>query len=186
MTRLTIIGAVVGAIVALLIITVAAAYFGALSRGNQMEQTIDASYVENQNMRSTYSSMIAEAAQIPAMQRDDLTKVVQAALEARYGDEGSQAMFQFITEQNPQIDSKVYTKIQDIIQSGRTDFKRSQDQRIDRCRVYKTALGAPWDGFWLRLAGFPRFELEQKCRVVVTSDTQRIFESGTDEVLKLR
>lgn len=180
------IAAVFGALLVVGGIIIASAIFGAMSSGNRMENTILASYDENRNQLSTYTSMVAEAAQVPAMQRDDLAKVVTAALEGRYGQDGSKAVFQMIQEQNPNIDSSVYTKLQQIIQAGRTDFKMSQDQRIDRCRTYKTEIGSPWNGFWLRLVGYPKIDLKDKCEVVVLGSVNQIFETKTDQIIQLR
>ena len=67
--------------------------------------------LEKNNGNRSLQEICAEAAQIPAMQRDDLIDVVESALSARYGEDGSQAMFQFIQEQNPNIDDQIKRRI---------------------------------------------------------------------------
>lgn len=172
-------------VVGLILGVVLTSYISAYNAGNQMEKGIVAAYDNNRNILSQYTAKIGEAAQIPEMQRDDLTKVVEAALSARYGSDGSKAMFQMITEQNPNIDSSVYTKLQKIIEAGRNDFQFAQSQLIDKKRVYETQLGSFWRGFWLKIAGYPKIDLN-KYSIVTLEKVERIFDTKKDEVIKLR
>jgi len=174
-------GIVVGGIAAIGITS----YISAYNTGNRLERTIEATFTDNQNVLAQYSNRIAEAAQIPAMQRDDLTAVVTAALEARFGDEGSQAMFQFIQEQNPNIDSTVYVELQRIINAGREDFRVAQTRLIDQKRVYETALGSFWQGTWLNIAGYPQTDLSEFL-IVTNSRTNEAFSTGQEEAIELR
>lgn len=160
-------------------------YFSAYNTGNRLENAITATYENNINILSQYGNKIAEAAQIPDMQRDDLTAVVTAALTARYGDDGAKAMFQMITEANPTIDSSVYTNLQQIIEAGRNDFQLAQTKLIDQKRVYNTALGSLWGGTWMSMAGYPKIDLEDYS-IVVTSDAQESFDTGINNAIQLR
>jgi hypothetical protein len=163
----------------------AVSYISAYNTGNRLEQNIKAAYDQNKNVLSQYSNKVAEAAQIPAMQRDDLTKVVEAALKSRYGADGSRAMFQWIQEQNPNINSEVYTKLQQIIEAGRNDFQQSQTEFIDKKRVYETQLGYLWRGFWLRTAGYPKIDLNAY-KIVTDDKTEEAFKTGKQTPIKLR
>lgn len=160
-------------------------YISAYNTGNRLERTIEATFTDNQNVLAQYSNRIGEAAQIPAMQRDDLAEVVERALDARYGEEGSQAMFQWIQEQNPQIDSTVYIELQRIINAGREDFRVAQTRLIDQKRVYETALGSFWQGTWLKIAGYPQTDLDQFV-IVTNARTDEAFSTGQEEAIQLR
>ena len=176
--------AVIAVIVGIVVIGFAS-YVSAHNSGNRLEQTIKATYEDNQNVLAQYSNKIAEAAQIPAMQRDDLKEVVTAALGSRYGEEGSKAMFQFIQEQNPQIDSSVYTQLQRMVEAGRDDFKNSQTRLIDQKRVYETKLGTFWGGMWMRIAGYPKIDLDDY-KIVINDRTEKAFETGKEEAIQIR
>ena len=176
---------IVTAGVVLLVITLSSSFINAYNLGNRLEKQIAATWKDNQNVLAQYSNKVAEAAQIPAMQRDDLAKVVVAALDARYGEQGSQAMFQWIQEQNPQIDSTVYVQLQRIIEAGRQDFANAQTKLIDQKRVYETALGNFWTGFMLSIAGYPKVNLDE-FNIVLNSRTIDSFQSGVEEPLKIR
>jgi hypothetical protein len=174
-----------GVIVTGIVAMGAVSYVSAYNTGNRLETTIKATYEDNQNVLAQYSNRIAEAAQVPAMQRDDLKEVVTAALDARYGEEGSQAMFQFIQEQNPTIDSTVYVELQRIIVAGRQDFQNAQTRLIDQKRVYETALGSFWQGTWMGIAGYPRVDLAEY-NIVTNARTEEVFSTGQEEAIELR
>ena len=160
-------------------------YISAYNAGNRLEANIRATYSDNQNILAQYSNAVAEAAQVPGMMRDDLSKVVRDALEARYGENGARAVFQSIQEQNPQVDGALYVKIQQIIQGGRKDFENGQRKLLDQKRVYETALGSLWQGTWMRVAGYPKIDLSQY-DIVTNARTDAAFETKTEEAIQLR
>jgi len=153
--------------------------------GNRAEQTIVAEHKNLKNILGQYSLKISEAAQIPKMQSDDLVKIFTRTLPARYGKDGSQAAFQWIQEQNPALDQTSYTKIQQLIEAGRNKFENSQTKFIDTKRVYKTALGYFWKGLWLKIAGYPKINLDDYT-IVTSQYAEDSFETGIDKGLKLR
>lgn len=173
-------------IIVALVGLVAASYISAYNTGNRMEQAIKATHENNKNVLSQYGQKVLEAAQVPEMMRDDLIAVVKAAVEGRYGEKGSQATFQWIQEQNPTVDPGLYQKVQQIIESGRTEFQNSQTRLIDQKRAYETALGSFWQGMWMGIAGYPKIDLEVY-KIVTTGRAESAFESGREDApLKLR
>lgn len=165
----------IGVIVVVLVMS----YVSAFNTGNALEKGIKATYENNKNVLATYGQKVLEVTQVPEMMRDDIVKVTQAAISGRYGAEGSKAVFQAITEQNPQVDPAVYRKIQQVIEGGRTEFQNSQTRLIDQKRVYETALGTFWGGMWLRIAGYPKVNLSDY-KVISTDRAEKVFEAGKE------
>ena len=161
-------------------------YIGAVNYGAKAEQQIKAIHENNRNVLSQYVQKVKEAAQVPDMARDDLEKVVKTAISGRYGNTGSQAMMQWIKEQNPTVDGKIYIKIQQIIESGRDDFKNNQTRLVDVKRSYETNLNYFWRGMWLRIAGYPKINLNDYS--IITNDyTEEAFKNGKESgPIKLR
>ena len=153
--------------------------------GNRAEKTITAEYENLQNVLGQYSLRIAEAAQIPSMQTDDLARLFTGALEARYGEGGSDAAFQWLQEQNPNLDQSTYLKVQTMIEAGRNKFENHQTKFIDTKRAYETNLGYLWKGTWLSIAGYPKIELDDY-QIVKSQHAVDTFESGIDQGLQLR
>lgn len=180
-TVLLIVGIFGGALVG----TSAISYISAYNTGNRLERAIVATDENNRNILAQYGNRVAEATQVPALQRDDLTAVVTAALEGRYGENGSRAVFQFIQEQNPQIDSTVYVQLQRMIEAGRIEFASAQTKLVDQKRVYETALGSFWQGTWMGIAGYPKIDLTEY-QIVSTGRANSAFEAGIEEPMQLR
>jgi hypothetical protein len=179
---------VVGTVVsvfALVVIVGVMSYISEYNSGNRFEQQIKAEYENNQNILGQYTLKVGEAAQIPMMYRDDLKDIITSALSARYGESGSQAMFQWIREQNPKVDATVYTKIQQIIEGGRDQFQNAQTRLIDVKRSYETNLGYFWSGMWMRIAGYPKITLSDY-NIVVASDTKEVFKRGAQAPITIR
>lgn len=175
-------------LVALIVITLipVMSYITYNALGVNQETAIKAQFSQNKNLRSSYIKKIKEAAQITEMQTQDLSKIIESALTARYGDEGSKALFQAIQEQNPTLDQSTYIKLQNIIAAGRDELAVSQALLIDKKAAYERSLQYVWSGLWLKLAGFPKIALDDY-RVVTDSNTEEVFTTGTDDsTIKLR
>lgn len=162
-----------------------ATYVSYHNMGVRMEQSLGAVWEENKVVLNSYTSKVQEVAQVPDMFRDDLEKVIEKTFEGRYGQDGSKAVFQFIQEQNMSLDPQLYRSIQQVMESGRNEFKTTQTSLIDVKRAYETQLNSFWSGLWLGLAGFPKVDLS-KYQIIVLDEVDTKFNTGKDEVIKLR
>lgn len=79
------------------------------------EKGVQAQYEQNKNNYDNMWKKFKEVSQVPGMYTEDLKKVYDSAIQGRYGDQGSQAMFQWLKEHNPDFDSAMYTKIQQVV-----------------------------------------------------------------------
>lgn len=183
--KISAVGAVILTVGVLVVAVLGGSYISAYNEGNRMEQDITATYANNQNILSNYTEKVLEASQVTDMMRDDMVKVVKAALESRYGDAGSKAVFQAVQEHNPQVSERLYSQLQDIIKAGRDEFQDNQTRLIDQKRAYNQALGSFWQGAWLKTAGYPRIKLDDY-KVVLSDKTRQTFQTGTDSPIQLR
>lgn len=171
--------AIVFGLIFLVVGTAIISYVSAANNGNRFERGLEATKMNNENIYAQYGQKVAEAAQVPAMYRDDLQKLVTAAIQGRYGADGSKAVFQAIQEQNPTLDPKLYQTLQQIIVAGRNEFQTAQTRLVDQKRVYETQLGYVWSGFWLRLAGYPKINLAD-FKPVTTDAAAEVFKTGKE------
>jgi hypothetical protein len=168
-----------------LVLVLVGSYITNYNYGNRTEKLIQATWTDNRNVLSQYSARIMEMAQVPDMYKNDIVEIYEGAMTGRYGEDGSQAMFQFLQEQNPQIDASLYTSIQQSMEAGRNKFENSQTKLIDQKRSYETKLGAFYSGIWLRIAGYPKIDLDA-ITIVMSDYANDAFESGVDNGLKLQ
>lgn len=167
------------AVVLLVIAIVFNSYVSAFNYGNQEEQNLQADQTNNRNILAQYGQKVQEVAQVPSMYTADLVKVTTAAIQGRYGKNGSKATFQWLKEQNPKLDPKLYQQVQQVIEAGRDDFQNGQTRLIDEKRQYQTALGSFWRGTFLRMAGYPKVNLAS-FDIVSTDRANDAFKSGKE------
>lgn len=141
---------------------------------------------DSQNVLSAYTNKIRDMAQIPDMYRDDLSKVIEATFNGRYGADGSKAVFSMIKESNMSLDPSMYTNIQMAMEAGRNEFKQSQTKKLDACAGYRNQLNYAMSGMVSRIVGFPKIDIDKTCQVVLDKETNTAFETGETSAIKLR
>ena len=117
---------VVLAVVAAIIGLGVASYVSAHNTGVKLENKIEAVWEDNENILAQAGLKVSESAQVADKYKDGLKDVLREAMGGRYGDNGSQAVFQWIQEQNPSVDASVYKQIQQVIEASRNEFKNGQ------------------------------------------------------------
>lgn len=163
-------------------------YVSAVNSGAQMEATIEQLDRNSENRLSAYVTKIKTMAQVPDKYIDGLTKVVRETFQGRYGAPGedrSGKLMNWITEQNLQVDSKIYLRLQDEISAGQEEFAIAQARKLEQCKMYKTALNFFWQGMFLKWAGYPKADLAKLCQVVSSTEAQSAFATGVQDTLKL-
>lgn len=150
-----------------------------------LEAAVKAQYDQNKNNYDNMWKSFREQSQVTTMYADDLKKLFDGAMEGRYGENGSQAVIQFIHEHNPQLAPEVYTQLQRSIAAGRASFMADQQQLIDKKRQYEVVLNsnrAAFVNMWFR---FPHVDLS-KYNIVTSDRTEDSFRRGRDEPVQLR
>lgn len=167
-------------IIAVLALLVVLVLRSANNTANGFETKVKYEHTNNKNVLSQGQQKILELAQVPGMARDDILKVAEGAIKGRYGAEGSRAVFQAITENNPNVDPALYVKLQQVIEATRDKFETSQTRLLDVKRSYEKALGDMPQGFVMKLLGYPRIPLDTY-NIVTTDRTERAFEKGRED-----
>jgi hypothetical protein len=149
--------------------------FGVKNSCVRQENGIEAQYKQNQNNLAGYTNKIMDMVQVPKMAKDHIKEVATAAIQGRYGKDGSKALFQAIAEQNPTVDSGLYRQLMEAMEAGRTSFAADQTSLLDKCRVYDTYAESAPQSFFVGMFGYPRYE-KSKCQPVITDQTAQDFE----------
>lgn len=110
----------------------------------QKEQKLVAQYQSNQNELSTYILQFKESMGVADAGSEKLNKILTDAISGRYdnnmqpGTGGS--MFSAITEAYPDLTATTasYAKVQDLVVSGRNQYRNAQNLLLDKVRDYET------------------------------------------------
>lgn len=159
-------------------------YVSAYNLGNRTENQLTAMLENNENIYANGTQKVIEIAQVPSMYAEQVSKVTREAIQGRYGQDGSKAVFQFLQEQNPQLDPAIFAKIQVVIEEFRNKFELAQRDMIDVKRMYNTQLGSLWTGFWLGVAGYPKVDMK-KFEIVTTERARQTFDTKRDQGINL-
>lgn len=190
---------VAGSAAALLLLFTLISYISFFNTANRLENSVKAQFQSNKNGYDSFWKKVTETAQVPDKYKEDFKEVLVADNASRYGKDGSGAVFQWLTERQVQFDSSQYKQLMTIIESGRNSFKQSQDDLLDKQRVYANHLGGFMGRMWAGFGGFPRAVggdlapardmdgdgvlsvLDYK--IVTSGKTEAAFQAGEDEAL---
>ncbi|MFA6604296.1 MAG: hypothetical protein WCT10_05715 [Patescibacteria group bacterium] len=172
----------IGAVFALLVVVFFGTALGYRSDCVRLEARIKTQYKQNQNNYDNMWKKFREMAQVPGQYVEDMKNIWGDTMRGRYGADGSKALFQFIKEQNPQLDASLYTKLQAAIEAGRNSFMAEQQQLLDIKREYEVVLQGNRALFVGWLFGFPKIDLDEY-DIVTSDETQDTFkDKKSDEV----
>lgn len=149
------------------------------------ENGIDAQYDSNKVALAGYANKIMDMVQVPKMAKDHIVEITKAAIQGRYGENGAQAVFQAVKEQNPTVDNGLYRTLMQSMEAGRNGFDADQKVLLDKCRVYKTYYQQFPNSLVAGFIGFPKFD-QTKCKPVTTEQTETDFRNKTTGPLKLQ
>jgi len=158
--------------------------FGVKNSCVSFEKGIEAQYEGNQANLAGYTNKIMDMVQVPKMAVGHIKEIAQAAIQGRYGEKGSQALFQAIQEQNPTVDSALYRSIMQAMEAGRNSFDADQKTQIDKCRVYDTYAESAPQSFFVGFFGYPKYD-KTKCKPVITEQAAQDFKTKRTGPLKL-
>lgn len=159
------IGAIVAGSVVVGLFVVALSLYGYVSslktEGVRLEQTMSATYADNQNQLSAYIVAFHEQLGLTRERTAAGDSVLRNAIQGRYGPDGFKAQgsfFSAIAEAYPDLQSIVggYDRVQQHVAAGRENFRNRQSILRDQIRSYETWMN---EGLIrpsiIRMLGFP-------------------------------
>lgn len=148
------------------------------------ESDISAQYKNNKIALAGYTNKIMDMVQVPKMAVQQIKDVATAAIQGRYGNKGSQALFQAIQEQNPSVDAGLYRQLMQAMEAGRNSFDADQKTLMDKCNVYEKYRTQEPQEMLVGFFGFPKFDKTQ-CTPVTTAQTEQDFKNKTTGPLQI-
>lgn len=136
-----------------------------------LQERIESKYLSNQsNYDSMWKSMV-ESAQITELQASQFKDIYTDLIANRNKD--TNLLFKSIHEQNPQIDTSVYTRLQENITDNRKVFDNNQKALLDMIREYNSYIRIHPITAWI----FHYDQLDKKDYITTSSDTMDAFQT---------
>jgi hypothetical protein len=175
----------VGAIVLAVVLGVVWA-IGLKNEFVRLESDIIASNQGRQANLSQYTLRIMEMVKVPKMQREDLTATIEAQIKARYGQDGSKAVFQVLKENNIAVTPELYTNIQKEISGGRKDYEQNEKRLTESKRIACNRIQTSPGDVVLRAFGYPTLHFGCKgdkddYPVIMSESSKDTFSTGVDK-----
>jgi hypothetical protein len=168
-------------VIGILVVGVGTLVMAGISHYNDFKVTenlIEATDKDLQNVHASVFNNIKSQGLSVEKYGDMVIQAINAAMSGRYGKSGSQAAFQWIQEQNPQIDSSTFKKLQDVIEAGYANFETKQRTKIDVIRTYKNKIGVFPGNIFAMVFGYPKIDLAKYDQVISTEETKNTWETG--------
>ncbi len=139
-----------------------------------LRNLITAKQVANTADQDNMWKTIKQVAQVTDAQKNAIMEVVVGYATARGGNKGSLATL--VHEAVPTIDSTAFVKLQNVVDSKRSEWTRSQKELIDFKREHDNIIDMQPSGLVCSLLGRHKIDI-----VVVTSaKTKEAFKTGED------
>lgn len=170
-------------IVAVLILTIVISAATILTHRNtivSLEERVNAQYTANQSNYDNMWKKFKEMTQVTDIQAEQIKDVYTDLIAGRYDDPN--VLFKMVQEQNPNLDTSVYTQLQREISAGRTQFDNNQKQIADIIREYNTYVRV----HFITSAIIGAKELDAGLFVVTSEQTQKAFQENKADVIDLR
>jgi hypothetical protein len=158
--------------------------FSFRSKAVNFEESIRAQYSQNQNNYDNMWKKFKEISQVTDKYSSDLKELYNNAMVGRYGDDGSKALFQWIQEQNPNLNPDTYLKLQSTIEAGRNSFESDQKQLVAKKEQYAKLIRSNSALVFNMVLGFPKIDLD-KYSIVTSDKTNEAFETKKDNEIEL-
>lgn len=145
-----------------------------------LEERVNAQYTTNQSNYDNMWKKFKEMTQVTDIQAEQIKEVYTDLIAGRYDDPN--VLFKMVQEQNPQLDTGVYTQLQREISAGRTQFDNNQKQISDIIREYNTYVRV----HFITTAIIGAKELDASRFIVTSEQTQKAFQEKQADVIDLR
>jgi hypothetical protein len=171
-------------IVALLLVGFAVAIPGCMyvTYNNQevrLRKKAEAQQKANETSFDTCWKVVSQIAQVADQYKEAFKEIYPKLMEGRYGNARGGALMSWVTESNPQFDTKLYEKVANAIEEHRLVFKRDQQKLIDIKREHDVLLETIPSSIFV--GGRDAIEIQ----IVTSSKTEKTFTSGKEDDVDL-
>lgn len=169
---------IIGLGAAAVVVFFAALFFGMYVNTTNTEIRLHEHYdAKKKDVTNVYDAVwktISQTAQVSEDYRSSFDSIYTHIMSDRYS-KGDGSLMKWITESNPQFNTKLYERLAEVIESKRAEFKNAQTELLDVARNYNTYISV----FPNRLFLSDKKKLDVK--LILSTRTNTAAETGVDD-----
>ncbi len=166
--------------IALVILFTGIYFIGSYNTQNTLLNTYNMKIKDNQSEFDNMFKKIGQSVQVTKAQQDSIKEIIVANATARTTSGGE--LMKMVTESIPNIDTKTFQNLQNIIVGSRDSFTFRQKELIGIAEEYNKNLSVFPRYIILGLFGFKKLDP----LVITSSHTKEVFSSGEDNDVELK
>jgi hypothetical protein len=148
-----------------------------LNNENRIRQAVIAKQRDNTSEMDNMWKKISQVAQVTEGQKNALVEIFNGYAQARSGKGGGGSLATWIHESVPNVDTKTFENLQNIITGSRDRWTMQQKELIDLKREDDTILTTIPSGWICSMFGRTSIDIT----IVTSSRTEEAFKSGRDD-----
>lgn len=146
-----------------------------------LRNLINAKQTANTTEQDNMWKTIKQTAQVTEAQKDAIMQVVVGYATARGGNGKAGSLATLVHESVPNVDTTAFVKLQNVIDSKRSEWTRAQKELIDYKREHDNLIDMQPSGLVCSILGRKKIEI-----VVITSaQTKETFRTGEENEVDL-
>ena len=170
-------GIIIGG-VAFLVLILAITTWNQRNHAVKLKNKVNAQYSTNQSEYDNMWKKFKELTQVTDLQAEQFKDAYTGLITGRYQDTG--LLMKSVKEQNPNLDSSVYIKLQTEISASRNSFNNNQKKVIDMVREYNDYVETK-----PLMIMIGRHKLKDSNYFITSAKTQDAFKSKQDDQINL-
>lgn len=132
---------------------------------------------KNKMVETTFDNMyrtIKDQAGITNNYSEKLKELVLGTMQGRYATGEKGKLMLWVQEQNPTLDSKVFTTLMNTVEAKRNEFKSAQDELISAYNEHENLIHDPWKKRFLDDTS------TVEITIIASPETKDTIKSGVD------
>jgi hypothetical protein len=166
--------------IALVLLFTGIYFIGTYNTQNTLLNTYNMKIKDNQSEFDNMFKKIGQSVQVTKAQQDSIKEIIVANATARTTSGGD--LMKMVTESIPNIDTKTFQNLQNIIVGSRDGFTFRQKELVGIAEEYNKNLSVFPRNIILGVLGFKKLDP----LVITSSHTKEVFSSGEDNEVELK
>jgi len=182
MSKSVVIGLGIMGIVVLVICVLGGSVIGTFNQEVSLRTTIEAKQKDNTSEFDNMWKKISQVAQVTEAQKNAVKEIIVGYASARSQGKNEEGSFiNALHEAIPNVDTKAWANLQNIIVGSRDSFTMRQKELLDLSREHNKLLRTFPSNIVLGMLG----KKEINITIVTSSKTEKTFETGKDDDVEL-